>query len=488
MATFALSVPAKYTTLFLKALGEQALLTSLRKIRPVIPDPADPERSRLLLLQSAFDSIDKLPEEAKAHLKQVPGVRFLPFEISLDYDHFTADEVLRRLLPPELEVPSAFETVGHIAHLNLRQHLLPYKILIGQVLLDKNYPHIRTVVNKIGSIGSKFREFQMELLAGDREFLVKNQVEQRCVFSFDYSKVYWNSRLQGEHARLCDHILASGSVVADVMAGVGPFAVPAAKNRNCTVHANDLNPNSFTWLTENAKKNKVGRLVRCYNLDGRDFIRNVLVTQKVDVDHIVMNLPASAVQFLDCFRGIFASFPMASRNMPMIHVYTFSKFKPHPGDGPAAAAAAADAEDEPADAEEMSQHQHLPHSADTFYLQDAKSQVERYLGHTFSAVVSTAAASATSMTEDDTVTVHDVRLVSPRKHMLCVSFRLPIAVAHAQQVSSNAPVQIASQPEQQQQVCAAEGESPDGQGSVPKRQKRTTTSSSPVSASALGSD
>ena len=56
--------------------------------------------------------------------------------------------VLQRLLPEGCEVPSAYETVGHIAHLNLRDELLPWKHVIGQVLLDKN-PSIRTVVNKV---------------------------------------------------------------------------------------------------------------------------------------------------------------------------------------------------------------------------------------------------------------------------------------------------------------------------------------------------
>ena len=40
---------------------------------------------------------------------------------------------LQRLLPEGLEVPSSFESVGHIAHLNLRTELLPYKHLIGKV-------------------------------------------------------------------------------------------------------------------------------------------------------------------------------------------------------------------------------------------------------------------------------------------------------------------------------------------------------------------
>lgn len=39
----------------------------------------------------------------------------------------------QRILPPGSEVPSAFETVGHIAHLNLREELLPWKHVIGQV-------------------------------------------------------------------------------------------------------------------------------------------------------------------------------------------------------------------------------------------------------------------------------------------------------------------------------------------------------------------
>ncbi len=46
------------------------------------------------------------------------------------------DHILRELLPAEVEVPSSFETVGHIAHLNLREQHLPYKNVIGQVILD----------------------------------------------------------------------------------------------------------------------------------------------------------------------------------------------------------------------------------------------------------------------------------------------------------------------------------------------------------------
>ena len=54
----------------------------------------------------------------------------------------------QRLLPAGSEVPSSFESIGHIAHLNIRDELLPYKHVIGQVIMDKN-PSITTVVNKV---------------------------------------------------------------------------------------------------------------------------------------------------------------------------------------------------------------------------------------------------------------------------------------------------------------------------------------------------
>lgn len=40
------------------------------------------------------------------------------------------------LLPEGMVIPSAFETVGHIAHLNLREEHHPYKKIIAKVHID----------------------------------------------------------------------------------------------------------------------------------------------------------------------------------------------------------------------------------------------------------------------------------------------------------------------------------------------------------------
>lgn len=51
-------------------------------------------------------------------------------------------------------------------------------------------------------------------------------------------------------------------VIADVFAGVGPFAIPAAR-KGCAVFANDLNPNSAKYLSKNVTDNRVSGNTLC---------------------------------------------------------------------------------------------------------------------------------------------------------------------------------------------------------------------------------
>ena len=127
---------------------------------------------------------------------------------------------------------------------------------------DGSYNHlvqIKTVVNKVGNIETQFRTFPMELLAGEDNYNVTLK-EYGAKFTFDFRKVYWNSRLQMEHSRLINMIRKAASsvkeqqVVADIMCGIGPFAVPLAMN-GVEVHANDLNPASYDYLMKNAQQN-----------------------------------------------------------------------------------------------------------------------------------------------------------------------------------------------------------------------------------------
>ena len=147
----------------------------------------------MVLLSESITSIHQLTSMSSIQ-STVDILDIIPYQLDLGYEHLSVDEVLRKILPERVEIPSSFEQVGHIAHLNLRDEVLQFKHIIGQVIMDKT-PTIRTVVNKIGNIENEFRTFPMEILAGEENFKVVIK-ESNAKFTFDFSKVYWNSRLQ----------------------------------------------------------------------------------------------------------------------------------------------------------------------------------------------------------------------------------------------------------------------------------------------------
>ncbi|CAE7181491.1 unnamed protein product, partial [Rhizoctonia solani] len=428
-------------------------ILDIPKITNVIRSNDGDDAKRLLLLDA--NNPDQLAPEARQYLNS-EGAKLVSHSIELDYDYWTADQILRAVLPPELGdgSPTAFSINGHIAHMNLRDEYLPYRSLIGQVILDKNKT-IRTVVNKLDIIDTEFRFFKMEVLAGEPDFIIKHN-ESGCTFTLDFSTVYWNSRLAHEHERLVnlftkpngqprgDEVIPSVPLVADVFAGVGPFAVPAAK-RGAIVYANDLNQESTKWMQVNVQNNKVVPRVRISTLDGRQFIQDVVQTAWTTpfppeayikplsvkerrskraaaknahsvldtdtdpkdipgpeqtplvnesahqpppgcdsrrIDHFVMNLPATAIEFLDAFRPAFTMLrnlygkdvQEVYKAMPMVHVHCFTR-----------------------ELEEENAH---------------KDIVER-------------AEAALGCAITKSVLLHHVRKVAPNKEMYCLSFQLP---------------------------------------------------------------
>ena len=344
-----ITIPMQYNTAF-----------SDRVVLPLLPNNSKKNKKGA--------STDDKPSENNMTLQTVidqDGLAITDASIELTYDDMSPADVLRRLIPSHIkEVPSSFEQVGHIAHMNLREDLLPYRLIIGAVLLEKNLPRVRTIINKIGTIENEWRVFLMEVLAGEDNTVAEVR-QHGSRFCLDFKKVYWNSRLEAEHSRLVDKWFVPGEVIADAMAGVGPFAVPAGK-KGCRVVANDLNPDSYRWLVENIKINKVESSVCPYEMDGREFMRsaaggklqvvwpappkqpqNKKKTKKNQGDddkeekgekvasaysgvippfhHIVMNLPATAVEFLDALRGSFDPEMWKDRDLPMVHVYAFLK-------------------------------------------------------------------------------------------------------------------------------------------------------------------
>ncbi|KAM9341020.1 tRNA (guanine(37)-N(1))-methyltransferase [Symphorus nematophorus] len=323
----ALRVPTGVLNKVVKSLRKSAIQ------RPGVPRVVQDEEKntdfRLVLLDPHRVSSLSSLSEAEAEALRSFGVTedLQHYELRLTYDNLKSEEVLEAVLPQGQDVTSGFSRVGHIAHMNLREHQLPYKNLIGQVIMDKN-PGVTCVVNKTNMIDSTYRYFKMEVIAGEENMVAKVK-ENGVTYEFDFSRVYWNPRLSTEHHRVVE-LIKRGDTVFDVFAGVGPFAIPAARS-GANVLANDLNPESFRWLQHNCKLNKVEKKVRSFNLDGRAFIQGpvkqelpTLLKGNASV-HFVMNLPALALEFLDAFRGLLHQEPPCDENLPTVHCYGFSK-------------------------------------------------------------------------------------------------------------------------------------------------------------------
>ena len=303
-------LPAKNVQNFLYALPLGTVLAIL-KLKPIMADKEDKSFRRILFArQQAPLAVEEIGQEKLDKFEAT----LIEEDIALGYDNWSSDQILEAVLPENWDAPSSYEQAGHLIRLNLPEDMDDTVAgLIGQVLLDK-LPGVKTVVRKTANISNRFRVLPLKVVAGEDSMVVTVR-ESDCTFRFDYSTVYWNSRLQQEHGRLIDLNFKRGDVIVDMFCGVGPFAIPAAK-RGCIVHANDLNPDSFAWLQENMKLNKLKESqITAYNQDARAFVTDNTFE---GVKHVIMNLPALSTTFLDVF-------PMKGFEEATFHCYLFAK-------------------------------------------------------------------------------------------------------------------------------------------------------------------
>ena len=248
-------------------------------------------------------------------------------DFSIGYENLTFQQVSNLVLPDNRSL-SGFSIVGHIAHFNLREEHLPFRHLLGQVVVDK-IPVIKTVVNKTQIIGSsEFRNFNFEIIAGETN-TVTELVEHGVKFRLDFSKVYWNSRLSREHQRIVNK-LSRNDILIDPFCGIGPFALPAAK-KGCKVFANDLNPDAVEWLKKNVEVNKIrSECIDIFNMDAGEFVTLIVsekLTEKILKEcksfHVTMNLPGTGynfLPFLECLKNA-----EMLKHAVFVHFYCFTQ-------------------------------------------------------------------------------------------------------------------------------------------------------------------
>jgi len=295
-------------------------------------------------LRTYFTGIDDdITLSHLASLEALPGPNV---PISLNYTRQTIGRILSKVLPESaLPPPTGFEQNGHVVHMNLKSHHLPYKHIIGAILLDRLSPNIETIVNKVGEVSGQYRTFDMEILAGKSSTIVTLS-EDGVRLTFDLRKVYWCTRLSGERARILAEI-QKGQIVADAFCGVGAICILAAcrVEGGCTILANDLNPDAVQYCRNNAKVNGVFRRVTVEEVeeeglgnssdgggtfhvscgDAFDFLQNLGTTQPSLPHHVLMNYPPDSTSFLGALRWWPSSRLVEEDTVPIVHLYIFAR-------------------------------------------------------------------------------------------------------------------------------------------------------------------
>lgn len=228
-------------------------------------------------------------------------------KIKLEDEYFSSKELLKMLLPNNIQIPNSYQIIGNIIHVNLNNEQLNYKLIIGEVLL--NIKNIKIVVTKINSINNEFRYPNLEIIANkNKEKSLKTiHIENGIKYFIDYEKVYWNSKLQEERRKILENI-KENSVLIDPFCGVGPIVIPSLK-KNCKVFCNDLNSIAIDCLLKNIKLNKLNtNNIEIYNECAKEFLKNLpilinnnLINNKMiinKIDYIFINLPELSLDFL----------------------------------------------------------------------------------------------------------------------------------------------------------------------------------------------
>jgi tRNA (guanine37-N1)-methyltransferase len=453
LSLLAIRVPTKNTSIALRSLRLAVL--DLPRIKPVAMPPASSCSGdvRLVLLHQSFGDDLSLSRGTPAMVAAVrSALSSNPVDYALErydlktgYHQLSAGEALAGLLPAGagFDVQTAFEVVGHIAHVNLRDELRPYGALIGRVLLDKNLGAIRTVINKTGVIASEFRTFPMEVLAGDGD----TKVDVRhcgARFRFDFRDVYWNSRLQHEHELLVKTIIPLNALVADAAAGVGPFAVPLGKYAAARVFANDLNPASHAALADAVTRNGVAHVVTASCGDARAFLA-ILGVRRVPFTQAIFNLPATALELCDVFIGLFArgtNTPAPdndahTRVLPRAHIYCFARAQTDDGLADEVAGRLLAVLGMTPPTPSVVALEASVRAAQTALEREASDAAGG--GHGSDAVgvrggIVTPLVAVLRASSFPHLLIRAVRNVAPGKHMMCVSFTVPRAVALAHPV------------------------------------------------------
>ncbi len=220
-------------------------------------------------------------------------------------DKLTEDEIE--------ELKKSFDIIGDVVIVEIPEDLEAHKKEIGQATLQ--FTKRKTVYMKKSAVKGVTRVRELELIAGEDNPITIHK-EHGTRLKLDVKNVYFSPRLATERKRV-QEACEDGEEILDMFAGIGPFPIVIAHEKNVNITAVDINEYAIKYLNENIKLNKLAPNAHITAIcgDTNEVALNELKDKKFD--RLIMNLPGLAPEFLDLAVSL-------CKDGGVIHYYEFS--------------------------------------------------------------------------------------------------------------------------------------------------------------------
>lgn len=234
-----------------------------------------------------------IPVEDPARAAELVGGEVCEDDFEVSERGKTYKDLLKGALPDEVHasLPRSYDVVGDIAIIRLGEEHLPFGKAVAEAIM-RVAKNVRVVYASLGVEG-EWRVPRLVHLGGERRSETVHREYGVRIF-VDVARAYFNPGLGEEHRRVAG-LVRDGEVVADLFAGVGPFALHIARLRRALVFAVDINPWAISCLLRSLTMNRLVGRVAAVSGDARDFLS---VVGDGVLDRVIMNLPHHATEFV----------------------------------------------------------------------------------------------------------------------------------------------------------------------------------------------
>ena len=151
------------------------------------------------------------------------------------------------------ELKKSFDIIGDVVIVEIPENLEVHKKEIGEATLQ--FTKRKTVYMKKSAVQGVTRTRELELIAGEDNPITIHK-EHGTRLKLDVKNVYFSPRLATERKRV-EEEAKDGEEILDMFAGIGPFPIVIAKEKNVNITAVDINEYAIKYLNENIKLNKL---------------------------------------------------------------------------------------------------------------------------------------------------------------------------------------------------------------------------------------